>query len=83
MSIMINIDKKALYIILILLTSLHILHILQGDEEEEAMDLSGVDVWAADFDPTTVFDAESLREITNFFVKNAGDMDGQIRCIMV
>ena len=55
-------------------------HSSQGEEEgEDAMDLSGVDVWAADFDPTTVFDAESLKEITDFFTKNAGDMDGQIR----
>jgi hypothetical protein len=29
-----------------------------------------VDVWAPEFDPTTVFDQESLAEITAFFMSN-------------
>ena len=48
---------------------------IQGQD----MDLSGIDVWSPDFDPTSVFDEESLKEITDFFVKNAGDKDGVIR----
>ena len=54
-------------------------NIPKAESESDVMDLSGVDVWAADFDPTSVFDKESLGEITDFFVKNAGDIDGQIR----
>ena len=42
------------------------------------MDLSGIDVFDKDFDPSTVFDKESLDEITTFFVKNAGGMKGKL-----
>ena len=48
----------------------------------EGIDLSGVDVWADSFDPSTVFDKESLKEITDFFLKNAGDLEGQIRSVV-
>ena len=67
-------------ICLCLLLSLKSIHFVpQSVAQSDDVDLSGVDVWAADFDPTTVFDKESLDEITEFFVKNAGDINGQIR----
>ena len=50
--------------------------------QDEIPDLSGIDVWAADFDPTTVFDEESLEEIKAFFISKAGDVNGQIRYVL-
>jgi hypothetical protein len=48
-------------------------------EDEDVINLSGVDVWSKEFNPATVFDAVSIKEITDFFVKYAGDIDGQLR----
>ena len=45
---------------------------------KEDMDLSGIDVFDKEFDPSTVFDKESLDEITAFFVKSAGGIKGQL-----
>lgn len=51
----------------------------EGTEADEDVDLTGVDVYAASFDPASVFDAESLEEITAFFSKNAaGGLDGTL-----
>ena len=40
----------------------------QGDDDGE-IDLTGVDVWSPDFDPSEVFEPETLEEITSFFIK--------------
>ena len=43
------------------------------DDDDE----SNVSIWSKDFDPKTVFDGDSLVEITNFFSSNV-DSDGNI-----
>jgi hypothetical protein len=52
------------------------------EESESAtprtVDGNEIDVWDKNFDPTTVFDKESLAEITDFFIVSAGGMDGKV-----
>ena len=50
----------------------------KGKSTPEATDLSGINVFDKSFDPNTVFDKESLAEITDFFIINAGGMDGKL-----
>jgi hypothetical protein len=45
---------------------------LEGNGDEEEIDLSGVDIWDPSFDPKEVFDDTSLKEITEFYSKAAG-----------
>ena len=44
-------------------------------DDDDTVDISDVDVWSPEFDPTSVFDPESLEEITSFFAKAAGGVD--------
>lgn len=42
---------------------------------DDTVDISDVEVWSKGFDPTSVFDPESLEEITVFFTKATGGAD--------
>lgn len=43
----------------------------EGGEGGDDVDLTDVDVWSPDFDPTEVFEPEMLEEITSFFIKSS------------
>lgn len=50
----------------------------KGKITDDVTDLSGINVFDKSFDPNSVFDKESLAEITDFFIINAGGMDGML-----
>jgi len=48
------------------------------EQDDDEIDLTDIDVWDKDFDPTTVFDPESLEEITAYFRKSASKSTDKI-----
>ena len=48
-----------------------------NDDNDDEIDLTNVDIWSNEFNPKTVFDKESLADITAFFNSKA-DSNGQL-----